>query len=164
MIYPFVTEFRDRHGKLRARFRRAGFSAYLPTIDSEDFEAEYNRLMAVAPPTPIRSPKSAVGQLRTLMRRHQWSGKGEFVYFVATRGMVKIGFSSAVITRLAQLTAQNPTRLRFLAAAPGSKDVERRLHEAFAADRIKGEWFRPSLRLKAAISAVKNGGTFANIV
>jgi len=36
MSHPFVTQFCDRHGKTRVRFRRAGFSAYLPPQDAAD--------------------------------------------------------------------------------------------------------------------------------
>jgi hypothetical protein len=161
---PFVSTFRDRHGVMRPRFRRAGFSRYLPTaMESEEFRAAYEACLAEAPPTPIRSPKSAVGQFRSLMRLHGWSGKGEFIYFVAAKRMVKIGFSGSIIMRLNQLASQSPTRLRLLAAMPGGVETERRLHAHFADDRIKGEWFRYSDRLKAVAERVRKTGTFVDI-
>lgn len=164
MTYPFVSEYSDRHGKRRYRFRRAGFSAHLPAPDAEQFAAEYERLLATAPPTPIRSPKSPVGQLRTTLRRHGWSDKGEFVYFIQSRGMVKIGFSSKIANRITELSAQNPVTVRLLAVIQGGRDMERRLHEMLAEHRIKGEWFRRSDQVKAVVAEAKKGRTFANIV
>jgi hypothetical protein len=157
VTHPYVSEFRDRHGKTRAKFRRAGFSVSLPAIAEAGFAAAYQDALAKAPPTPIRTPKSVVGQFRTLIRERRWSEKGEYVYFVATKGMVKVGFSSMILDRLSKLSAQSPTPMRLLAAIPGGRDVERRYHEALAADRIKGEWFRLSGSVKAAIAAVKAG-------
>lgn len=153
-LRPFVSSFKDRHGVTRFRFRRAGFSRYLPR-DSEGFEREYAKCMIVAPPTPIRAPASAVGQLRALLRKRGWSGNGDFVYFIATKRMVKIGFSSTVIRRVTELAAQSPTRVRLLAVMPGGRDVEAMLHARFASDHLKGEWFRYSPAIRDAVAAIK---------
>lgn len=163
MSHPFVTQFCDRHGKTRVRFRRAGFSAYLPPQDAAEFAAEYKRLLAEAPPTPIRSPKSPVGRLRAMLRQRNWNGEGEFIYFIQTRGMVKIGFSSAIVDRISKLAAQSPTLLRPLAIMLGEREAERAVHWALAADKIKGEWFCRSESVKRMIAFAKNGGTYANI-
>jgi hypothetical protein len=160
----FVSTFTDRIGVTRLRFRRAGYSRYLPLDPtSDEFKQAYAACLEEAPPTPIRSPQSAVGQLRACLRRHGWKTSGDYVYWVATKGMAKIGFSSQIVDRVGKLQAQSPTRLRLLAAMPGGRDVERELHQIFAEDRIKGEWFRLSPRLKAAADVVKETGTFANI-
>lgn len=152
----YVTVFADRHGTPRPRFRRAGFSKYLPLdMASEAFRQEYEVCLATAPPTPIRAPKSAVGQLRAILRQHGLSGKGEFVYFVIQSGLVKIGFSSSIFTRIRQLSTQSPTRLQLAAAIPGGRAVERRMHEMFAADHVKGEWFRRSSELEELIAAIR---------
>lgn len=153
-LRPFVSTFKDRHGVTRFRFRRAGFSRYLPP-DNEAFEREYAECLAVAPPTPSRSPASAVGQLRAILKKREWSGQGDFVYFIATKRMVKIGFSSMIIRRVTELSAQSPTRVRLLAVMPGGRDVEATFHRRFASDHLKGEWFHYSPAIRDAVATIK---------
>lgn len=66
-------------------------------------------------------------------------------------GPIKIGIASKPWERLATLQTASPYRLRGLAAWPGSAAEEAALHEVFAADRLEGEWFKPSPELIALV-------------
>lgn len=74
------------------------------------------------------------------------------VYYVRRDGLVKIGTTRQLRTRL---SAIKPDAL--LAAEPGGRAVERARHEQFAADRISSEWFRMSDALAAHIGQLAGG-------
>ena len=63
-------------------------------------------------------------------------------YVIRCEGFVKIGIASDVERRFRDLQSANPHRLECLAVLPGGRDVERRLHARFAAQRTHDEWFR----------------------
>lgn len=68
-------------------------------------------------------------------------------------GPVKIGVAANVPSRIAQLQTGNAARLNLLAVhADGGKALERELHERHAADRLHGEWFRPSPAVLATVA------------
>jgi hypothetical protein len=66
------------------------------------------------------------------------------VYFVQrdSDGAIKIGWSSDVVRRLAELRKVSRCELRLLACFPGDKPDELRMHELFAELLIGDEWFR----------------------
>jgi transcriptional regulator with XRE-family HTH domain len=68
------------------------------------------------------------------------------VYFIETIGAdaVKIGQAIDPRSRLVELQSSNHLPLRLIKTVDGSYDVERALHERFAASRIRGEWYRLS--------------------
>lgn len=73
---------------------------------------------------------------------------GRDLYFIQARvtGAVKIGRSSNVEQRLAQLQTGCPHQLRILLKVPGKGHQERGIHERLASHRIRherGEWFSP---------------------
>jgi integrase len=63
--FPNVTVDPDRHGKIRARFRKAGHKpVYMKTLpDQPGFEAEYKALLAGAPVVLTRVVPRSVGDL-----------------------------------------------------------------------------------------------------
>lgn len=66
-----------------------------------------------------------------------------FVYFIASdEAHVKIGYTGDIQQRLTSLQNATPAKLRVVAMMHGAVAVERELHDAFAAHRIHGEWFR----------------------
>lgn len=83
-----------------------------------------------------------------------------FVYFVqpVNGGPVKIGCSKMPRARLSSLMAWSPFKLRLLATAPGDYVSEGQLHRRFEADRLHGEWFRPSPDLMELIDRVAATG------
>lgn len=68
------------------------------------------------------------------------------VYFAERDGLIKIGCSDSPKVRVGALHA------RLLAVIPGRYPEERQIHNRFAADRVDGEWFRPSAELVAFIA------------
>ena len=74
---------------------------------------------------------------------------GPFVYVAERDGRIKIGFSAAPVRRARQLHAE------LLCSFPGTLADERGLHHRFEADRIAGEWFRPSASLRCFIAELQ---------
>lgn len=75
------------------------------------------------------------------------------VYFAVAGALVKIGCSANPWARLATLREHNKgTELR--ACIAGGFDVERALHQRFAALRVKGEWFRYEGELRDYVVAL----------
>lgn len=79
-----------------------------------------------------------------------------WVYFaqVGTDGLVKIGFSRDPGRRLRQLGPEVSGPLFMLRIEPGSMASEAEYHRAHAADRVVGEWFRPTAAVMAAARPV----------
>lgn len=67
---------------------------------------------------------------------------------------IKIGVSVNVLVRLVNMRAHCPYELKLLKAAPGDAHLEIELHQRFAGDRVRGEWFRRSPELLAYIDAL----------
>lgn len=77
--------------------------------------------------------------------------RGEYVYFLQEQstGTIKIGCTRRLATRIADLTALNGSAVELLGFIKGYDLTERALHTIFAADRLHGEWFKPSPELVA---------------
>jgi hypothetical protein len=75
------------------------------------------------------------------------------VYFIEcpANGLIKIGVSRNVESRLATLSTASPVELRLLGVIDGCRADEDKLHQRFAADRHHGEWFSPSPELSRYI-------------
>ena len=69
------------------------------------------------------------------------------VYFIASRDALKIGFAVDVRARLSELQTGNAHELVLVATAPGTVEDERALHRRFAAQKVRGEWFRPDTEI-----------------
>jgi hypothetical protein len=67
---------------------------------------------------------------------------------------IKIGVFSNIHTRLVNMRAHCPYELRLLKAVPAGAHLEVELHQRFAADRVRGEWFRRSAELLAYIDSL----------
>lgn len=69
------------------------------------------------------------------------------IYFIQDSAtlLVKVGYTSGDVSRrLAALQTACAASLRLLGQVPGSREREGNLHERFAAQRERGEWFRIS--------------------
>ena len=78
------------------------------------------------------------------------------IYFVQNleNKTIKIGISVDPIARLKSLQNGNAHRLALLGAVRGDLKDERALHRRFKVSRLKGEWFRETPELLAAIAEV----------
>jgi hypothetical protein len=77
---------------------------------------------------------------------HERTDDLTFVYFIQAGigGPIKIGIARSVANRLKSLQTSHPEPLTVLAVMPSGPSVERALHDRFAANRLRGEWFSPA--------------------
>lgn len=77
------------------------------------------------------------------------------VYFVQAgdAGPIKIGTTDDLRTRVAALQTAHYEELRLLGTIPGGPAIERVWHGRFGEERIRGEWFRPSVALVLAVES-----------
>lgn len=121
--------------------------------------APLNWMPPPSPPEPTRSEQAT----RWLTTWRELGGSvahpGGDVYFVQheTGGLIKIGVSTHVPTRLRDLNAMShDPRYVVLAAMAGAGTLyERMFHDLFADIRMHGEWFRPESALLDFIEEVK---------
>lgn len=79
--------------------------------------------------------------------------RGIYFIFAAEVNRIKIGQTTNVNMRLSSLQSASPCNLSLIAVIPGDHESESRLHERFAHDHFKGEWFVYSPRLRAYLIA-----------
>lgn len=153
----YVYEVRDRHGKIRYRFRRKGHpTPYLPHPSSPDFDEAYRNCLDpnyVPPPRkrPLAKPEERLKRSFAAYKARQ------VVYFIAQGGgLVKIGTTTNLFQRLKKLQTGSGPQLRVLVCIDGGPDIEAEYHNRFSADHFRGEWFRLSADIKAEIRALKS--------
>lgn len=118
-------------GKIGGGAIRAGQNRCLRT-DFERWWKEYT------PSTPVKDPLSLS------------HASVYFVQHIHGDKPIKIGFSSAgnLPMRLRTIACYCAYPVKVLLILEGGKADERKLHKKFKADRLRGEWFRPSENLK----------------
>jgi hypothetical protein len=80
------------------------------------------------------------------------------IYFIgAVDGDIKIGITKDFPSRFRSLGTGTSQPLKVWLLIPGSPSDERNLHKRFAADRLRGEWFRRSQAILNFISAHRCG-------
>jgi hypothetical protein len=126
-----------RHGDRRVR---------LPAPTDAKFPGTYASLLVA----------HGLADLAVLQSRPYRSIKPRVVYFIedAARALIKIGVTRWPKRRLDSLQIGAGTELKLLATTPGEEDVEREWHRRFAHLRTRGEWFRDTPELRAAIAAL----------
>jgi hypothetical protein len=79
------------------------------------------------------------------------------VYFLKNpkSGLIKIGWSSFVPTRVLHLKSMYGHHLILLKCIEGDRKTERRLHKRFRKSRVFSEWFKESRRLSHFIKTSK---------
>lgn len=146
--YPYASQYRDRHGKTRWRFRKGKLTVGLRgEPGSPEFDAAYQ---AAAAGSPIRHG----------LPRAKLSPRG-VIYAIqgASGAPVKIGFAveGALSKRIAVLQTGNHDTLRVVGLTAGYQRHERLAHAALATERVSGEWFAWSDRTRAFIEAMASG-------
>ena len=158
MILPEnVTAAKDRHGRIRYRFRKLGLpSRYLPDPSSPDFENAYRDCFDASTKVTKRRIRSPI--LRRLYRPNPIKAlKGrELVYFVSAKGaLVKIGTTVNLHARMKKLQTGCPHRLRLLVWIDGGSELEARYHQEFSEYRVQGEWFKRAAPIEDEIKRIK---------
>ena len=84
---------------------------------------------------------------------------GGEVYFVRAEGLglIKIGYARDALERLRTIGVCCPVEVTLLASmwVKDGKATEAQLHRRFKVDRVRGEWFRETPDLLAAIEEVR---------
>lgn len=75
------------------------------------------------------------------------------VYFIQSGrgGPIKVGVAADPRARLGQLQVGNPKRLRLLGSIPGDASIESAIHRELDGDRVGGEWFKATARVRSAV-------------
>lgn len=84
---------------------------------------------------------------RTTRRRQFAVHPRVYFMFCEMCDVVKVGFSRDFRVRRRELQRGTGHPLRVLGIHPGNRQIEARVHALFAAERVEGEWFRPSRAL-----------------
>jgi DNA-binding transcriptional regulator YiaG len=92
-------------------------------------------------------------ELRTLRSAVPTTSYEGRIYFLrSVDGYIKVGFTKHVGRRLSGHRTSAPD-VEFLCDIPGSRNLERRLHNYFSEHRYQGEWFRPCDELLAVVKS-----------
>jgi hypothetical protein len=75
------------------------------------------------------------------------------VYFIqsGTDGPIKIGVAEDAKVRMRHMQTGCPEQLHLLGTHPGGQERERQYHAFLAEHRERGEWFRPTAEVLAAV-------------
>ena len=96
------------------------------------------------------------GELQGTMLAHrappQPPSRQPVVYFIRSGELIKIGTTVCLPSRIDDLATHGPDLPEILLVVPGGHAEERQVHALFAAERVRGEWFRPSEALMAFIA------------
>jgi hypothetical protein len=112
--------------------------------------------------TPASRQRYSREYRRDMIRRGLAPGQRDCaVYFVQSEdgGPIKIGRAEDVAHRLLQLQTSRPDKLVLLAAAPATFEDERKIQDAFAQHRVKGEWFSPVPGLLDLVKSISSLGS-----
>jgi hypothetical protein len=84
--------------------------------------------------------------------------KTKYVYFFQAEesGVIKIGFSRSPAQRLKHLQIGHHEKLAMLGYAAGTSNDERKLHKRLVADKLSGEWFKPTKPVLEAVVGFLN--------
>lgn len=108
-----------------------GLAVFLPIIDDV---TQYNfTVTEIAETSPV-TPKQSTA----------YPKDGSYVYFIQPidGGLVKIGVTNDLIGRLSLFQCGSPVKLHIVKfIQTDDRDLERRVHTAFAKHRRHGEWF-----------------------
>lgn len=77
------------------------------------------------------------------------------VYFIESGGLIKIGFTENLKSRLATLTSDSSHPIDTLLVVWGPKSLEAKFHEKFSSTREHGEWFHKSPELLSFIEELR---------
>jgi DNA-binding XRE family transcriptional regulator len=78
------------------------------------------------------------------------------IYFIrcTMTARVKIGFAKDPWKRFSKVQSDSPGELQLIGVCAGTEAEERALHQRFASERVRGEWFAESPKLTAHIESL----------
>lgn len=145
---------RKRFRCYTVRFTHRGFAVELST-GQEDLGAAKQEAARIFDQFEKSGPRYRRPRKLERTKRRELVGlkppAGPGVYAAGFSGFVKIGRTKNIKKRLEFLDTSCPEPIRLLAILSPDPLSERRFHERFAEERVRGEWFRMSGRLRAAL-------------
>lgn len=104
--------------------------------------------------------RERVADLRTKRRGSQAT---DMVYFarLPSNRVIKIGWSSNVGDRIAQLRSEFKEPVELLCTLAGGADLEASFHVRFSSSRIAGEWFEPSEELETLVETIRGNASIS---
>jgi hypothetical protein len=78
----------------------------------------------------------------------------QYVYFLRSRGLIKIGFSTNPKQRIKSIQAGWPHKVYVIKVVQGTRQYEASLHARFAGLHAKGEWFRADAAIESFIESL----------
>lgn len=155
-----VRPVKDRHGKVRYRFRKKGLpSAYVQGMPgSALFTQSYRMCLAgeKQPDVSERRRHRSEIEARAARQRIQ-SFYGQIVVYFVTfdNKSVKIGTTTNLQDRFKKLQNGAPQELHLMASTPGGRKAEAEYHLRFRDAHIRGEWFRLTTCLRNEIERLR---------
>lgn len=79
------------------------------------------------------------------------------IYFIGTPcgEFVKIGYTRDLYPRFSGIQTGNPHKLEILFVILGDRELEVELHQSCGVDRVRGEWFRITDRVRAVMEEAR---------
>jgi hypothetical protein len=78
----------------------------------------------------------------------------EWVYFIYSGGLMKIGYTTDIHRRLIEIKATSGHPVELIAIVPGGQKFETTLHRMFKSRKTRGEWFRPSPEIRRFLACL----------
>jgi hypothetical protein len=98
-------------------------------------------------PSSLGSASEAVSVSRRTETCEVVRSKQGWIYLISDGRAYKIGYARDPEKRLRLLQTGSSESLQIIAVINGPSSLERELHELFAGDRFRGEWFNSSREL-----------------
>lgn len=76
------------------------------------------------------------------------------VYFIASAGRIKIGFTSNLDQRLKHWRTNLADDFEYIGSVPGGRELETATHKALRAHRIRTEWFTDCAEVRKYLTAL----------
>jgi hypothetical protein len=96
--------------------------------------------------------------MQSKKRLTRWRSPTQFVYFIGCQEFVKIGWATAMDTRLNVCQVNNPHPVQLLAFMRGGVEEEKVLHALFSPQHHRGEWFWNRGDIREMIDAIGDLG------
>ncbi|MDB5697933.1 MAG: nuclease family protein, partial [Alphaproteobacteria bacterium] len=100
----------------------------------------------------VRAGAAKFDHASTLPRRNSICDRAKArIYFLAGAGLIKIGVTTNLTSRIRSIRNSSPVPLELLAVIPGNNFTEAGFHQRYASQRRHGEWFDDTPELRQEI-------------
>lgn len=154
-VYFTVNEEEWIQLKLRAERQYRSLSNYILRAVSSEVRKHAPSVRKINKAMKLLFENKSENSLIELMKIERTDGG--YVYFIQEAGteFVKIGYSKDPYQRIKGMTVDNPHDLELLAIIPGSRKLEKRLHDLLLFSLYGGEWFLLTNKVTEIIAAAK---------